>query len=282
MLINDPESIEIAYKSSDRNILEQLDGLSELPGINLIPQNNMPEGNAYPLLRFVQNVLYLEENGEKLFFHPSMALLRMINIKRGMPDRFLEAVKLETGDVFFDATMGLASDSLIASDAVGIQGKVIAVDSSPVIYFLVKDGLTRMKHQQTVKTASKEKLRAWEELIKAAFRIETVYGRYEDILTGIGDKTVDVIYFDPMFRHTVKESSSIRPIKKWSNPEPLDFEALQEACRAARKRVVLKERKGSDEFERLGFTVMEGSKYSPISFGVIDLTQEGETTPCSP
>lgn len=282
MLTHDPGPITIAYKPSDRNVMDQLQELFELPGVQLLPLTNTAEEKSYPLIRFVQNKLYLEDAGEKLFFHPSMALLRMINISRGTADRFLEAINLEAGDIFFDATMGLASDSLIAAYAVGMQGKVIAVESSSVIYFLVKDGLTRLKRHHPEKSANQEKMQAWAELVKAALRVETVYGPYEEILTGFADKSVDVIYFDPMFRHTVKDSSSMRPIKKWSNQDPLNLTAIKEACRVAKKRVVLKERKGSFEFNRLGFIVIEGNRYSPVSYGVIDLTKEGEVLPCSP
>ncbi|UWG99141.1 class I SAM-dependent methyltransferase [Dehalobacter sp. DCM] len=275
------ESIVIAYRESDRGIEEQIQGLFELPGIRLVPQGANEEGNTLPLLRYVQKKLYLEEDGEKLFFHPSMALLRMINIKRGIPDRFLEAVKLKKGDVFLDATMGLASDSLIAATAVGRQGKVVAVESSPLIYFLVNDGLDRLQEHCPGKLANPEKIQAWTELIEAASCIQSIFGRYEEVLAEFADKSVDVIYFDPMFRHTVKESSSMRPIKKWSNPDALESSVIKQACRVARRRVILKERSGSKEFERLGFTVVDRSKYSPVTYGVLDLSPIKEGALCS-
>jgi hypothetical protein len=41
--------------------------------------------------------------------------------------------------------------------------------------------------------------------------------------------------------------------------------------RVARKKVVLKERNDSGEFDRLGFTHIQGSKNNPIAYGVIAL-----------
>jgi len=35
-------------------------------------------------------------------------------------------------------------------------------------------------------------------------------------------------------------------------------------------RVVMKEHRGSDEFARLGFKLVDGGKYSSIAFGVIE------------
>jgi 16S rRNA (guanine1516-N2)-methyltransferase len=69
-----------------------------------------------------------------------MALLRMINLNRGIQDRFLEATNLRPGDIFLDGTLGLASDSLIAAWAVGKTGQVIALEGSKLIHFLVSEG----------------------------------------------------------------------------------------------------------------------------------------------
>jgi len=266
----------IAYKRSDEKLKLRLEKLSMQSGIKIVSIDTLSEADDLPMLRYVKQKLCLEDDGERLFFHPSMALLRMINILRGVPDRFLQAVNLEAGDIFLDATMGLASDTLIAAYAAGGKGSVIAVESSPLIHFLVQDGLDQVNHFKPAKKMSQEKTQAWTELSRAASRIETVWADHTRILEGLPDASVDVVYFDPMFRVTVKESSSIRPLKKWSDPNPLDKGTIREACRVARKRVVLKERKGSSEFARLNFCVEEKNKYSPVDFGIIDLARVGE------
>lgn len=46
-------------------------------------------------------------------------------------------------------------------------------------------------------------------------------------------------------------------------------ETVAEARRVARRRVVMKERRESEEFERLGFFEVVGGKYSRVSYGVM-------------
>ena len=72
-----------------------------------------------------------------------------------------------------------------------------------------------------------------------------------------------------MFRNTCKQSDSVVPLHRWSDHNPLDHQVVLEACRVARNRVVLKERKESMEFRRLGFDILLGGRYSPVNYGVI-------------
>ena len=52
---------------------------------------------------------------------------------------------------------------------------------------------------------------------------------------------------------------------------PVSLSAVAEACRVARRRVVLKENSRSLEFARLGFSHIAGGKYSPVHYGVLDV-----------
>ena len=265
------KQLTLRYKLSTDKLKGKVDFFRQKYGLNLIPADFLPEKENWPLLRVTKHNLIIEHQSGNLFFHPSMALLRMINLKRGIEDRFLQAVDLKAGDIFLDATMGLASDALIAAWAVGQGGKVIAVEGSKLLYFLVSEGLTSLKGLKQIRNAKSEKLRAWKELAEAASRIETVCMDHYTFLQGLPDRSVDVVYFDPMFRDTLADSSpSIKPLKDLSIPEPLRAEAVTEALRVARRRVVMKERKGSGEFDRLGFKLISGGKYSNISFGIMN------------
>lgn len=275
-------SLALAYKRSKDTSQEIIYSLEAKYGIKLFPVETVPPENNLPLLRVTKQQLVLEHQQQTLFFHPSMALLRMINIRRGIGDRFLEATNLTKGDFFLDATMGLASDTLIASWAVGDRGKVLALEYSPLLFMLVQEGLEQLRELQDRPVKSREKQEAWLELAEASSRIEAFNRDHRSVLEGMPDSSVDVIYFDPMFRETVSSSSSIKPLKDWSYTEPLTLETIREACRAARKRVVLKERKESGEFQRLGFEQSAGGKYSSINFGIIDLTKLKGEKPCSP
>lgn len=273
---------KVAYNLKSKSQKEIIERLSLNYGIEFIPADDVSDEEDLPLLRVTKNNLVLEHGRETLFFHPSMALLRMINIKRGEGDRFLEAAGLSPGDVFLDATMGLASDALIASWAVGERGKVLALEASPLVFMLVQEGLKDLMALKKMPGKSSVKQEAWLELAKACSRIEARCLDHQITLERLPESSVDVIYFDPMFRQTILSSSSMRPLKGWSYAEPLRPKTIDEACRAARKRVVLKERKNSGEFQRLGFEPRPGGKYSSVDFGTIDLTKVKGGKICSP
>ncbi|MGZ4112572.1 MAG: class I SAM-dependent methyltransferase, partial [Tumebacillaceae bacterium] len=84
------------------------------------------------------------------------------------------------------------------------------------------------------------------------------------------DRSVDVIYFDPMFRRTVQKSDAIEPLRLLGDDSPLSLEAVEEAKRVARRCIVLKERWYSQEFERLGFRLPRKSSGS-TNYGVIEI-----------
>lgn len=254
---------------------------SEQPGITLLfPQKkSLPktiEEQPYPILHITRKGVFLEAGENRLMFHPNMALLRVIQLLRGEGDRFLQAVGLQEGDSFLDATLGLGTDALVAAFQVGANGQVIGIEHSPILAALVQDGLITLANGKYPQVENPDKAKAWQALAEAAQRIEVHWGDHEELLAQYPSSLVDVIYFDPMFRRTREESASIRPLHEVSNPLPLGHEAISEAYRVAKRRVILKERKGSQEFERLGFSIQKGGKYSHVDYGIIE--KEGAGT----
>ncbi|SHN84150.1 class I SAM-dependent methyltransferase [Desulfitobacterium chlororespirans] len=247
---------------------------SEQPGITLLTSSPKSLAGAveeppYPILHITRKGIYLEAGDHPLHFHPSMALLRVMQIIRGEGDRFLEAVDLQAGDVFLDATFGLGTDALVAAAQVGAQGKVIGIEHSPILAALVKDGLKSLAQGEYPRVQNPDKVKAWQALAEAAQRIEVLWGNHLELLTGYPTAFADVVYFDPMFRHTREKSASIRPLHEVANSGSLQGETVVEACRVAKRRVVLKERKASREFSRLGFAIQEGGNYSHVDYGII-------------
>lgn len=59
------------------------------------------------------------------------------------------------------------------------------------------------------------------------------------------------------------------PLRSLADPMPLSEEALREALRVSRGRVVLKETSKSTEFDRLGFQSTVGGKYSKVKYGIL-------------
>lgn len=264
---------------NDFNLKKKADWFSQQPGVKVLTSHNVKssfhEGSHnIPTLYLTRKGTYLEIEETRLSFHPSMALIRLIQLIRGEKDRFLQATALKRGDILFDATLGLATDALVAAWQVGEEGRIIGIEHSPILAALVRDGLYNLSHNPIPRLENPDKLRAWEALTQAAKRIEVHFGDHQEILSSYASCSVDVVYFDPMFRNTREKSASIRPLYHVSNTQRLRKEAIIEARRVARKRVILKERKGSEEFERLGFSLHEGGKYSHVDYGIIQCREE--------
>lgn len=194
-------------------------------------------------------------NGSPLFFHPSMAMIRYKRVAGGMRDPLLEISRAKRGDAVVDCTAGLASDSILFAHVVGTEGSVDAYEAEPILAFLLEEGLASYESGEPGLDA-------------AMRRIRVHAGDHLDALRGMGDRSADIVYFDPMFRTPVHESSGISPLRSVADDRPLSKEAVAEAKRVSRGCVLLKEHRSSAEFERLGFAevVPAGSK---IAYGVI-------------
>ncbi|KXG43476.1 class I SAM-dependent methyltransferase [Tepidibacillus infernus] len=199
---------------------------------------------------------YSTETENPFFFHPSMATLRINRLKQGDNDIMVDISKLKLGDTFLDCTLGFASDSIVASFVVGSTGKVVGIESQPIISAIVQDGLNQ----------------GWpkdKDIDQAMKRIEVLTKHYLPTLKIFPSKSFDVVYFDPMFRQGQRKSSSMNPLRKLANAEPIQVEAIEEAKRVAKRMVILKEHIYSREFERLGFTPIHRS--SSITYGIINV-----------
>lgn len=190
---------------------------------------------------------------ESFFFHPSMSELRILNKE---PDHMLEAMDLKEGMRVLDCTMGLGSDTIVASWKTGKSGQIVALENSPIISVLVSEGFKNYKNASL-------------ECLEAMHRIKTLCVDYREYLEKCQDKQFDIVYFDPMFENAIKKSSAINSIRPFANFKILEKETLLQACRVAKKRVVVKLRKDTRLFENNTFTYHKGGKYSKIAFGVV-------------
>ena len=202
---------------------------------------------------FVLNTL----DGE-LFFHPNMSQLRIKNIRMGDEDHMAAAMDLKEGMSVLDCTLGFGADAIVASFVTGEGGSVTGLEASPLIAFITGEG---MKHFLATNY----------ELHSAIKRVNVINADYNDYLAALPDKSVDVVYFDPMFRHPLTDSHNINPLRSVADHRPLELSAVAEAKRVARHRVVMKENSRSLEFARLGFDTIVGGKHSKVHYGVIKL-----------
>jgi len=201
--------------------------------------------------------IIIDAGEEEFFFHPSMARLRVDRLIGGGADRLIEVAGLSRGDRFLDCTLGLGSDAVVASYAVGPEGAVVALESDCLVAAIVRDGLQSYAEGDPL-------------LVEAMRRIQVVHANHREYLRQAGDRSFDLVYFDPMFRVPAWKSRSMDPLRLLADDRPLEPEVIAHACRVARRRVVLKEKSGSREFERLGFQLVPGSRYSPVAYGIIE------------
>jgi 16S rRNA G966 N2-methylase RsmD len=175
----------------------------------------------------------------------------------GERDNLLAACAVQAGDSILDCTAGMGADALVFALAVGVTGRVTALESTPGLAFILKQGLASYVSELAQ--------------VNDAMRRITVYSvDHLSYLQAQPDRSVDIVYFDPMFRTPLTDSTSLEPVRSAVNAEPLTAQTIAEAIRVARRKVVLKETADSGEFVRLGFaahTIRSGK----IRYGVIDV-----------
>ena len=200
-------------------------------------------------------ILYL--GNDKFFFHPNMAKNRLAQHRKGRStDIMARVLGVRTGDEFLDCTLGLGADAIAASYLVEETGRVVGLESSPVVAPLVKWG---MAYYETSLNWLREAIR----------RIEVVQTEHLSFLCQQASGSFDIVYFDPMFREPVRTSQALAPLRAIADAHPLQQETIKEAIRVARRKVVVKERRGSSEFERLGIHTVVGGESSRVAYGVI-------------
>ncbi|WP_058304380.1 class I SAM-dependent methyltransferase [Gorillibacterium timonense] len=241
------EARRLAAKSGGRYVDRRRDSLPDL---------RKKYGDQGILLLTEEKMMYCPVSGDPIYFHPSTAYIRVKRMTKGESDPLVDLSGVRPGDRVLDCTAGLASDSIVFAHAVGDSGKVTALESEAITVLLLEEGLV---HYEAKFQAVNEAMR----------RIEVVHTFHLDYLRKLPDKSYDIVYFDPMFRIPVEESSSISPYREIANPDPLTLEAVEEAKRVAIRRVLLKEHRDSPEYERLGF--LKHRSRTKIAYGVIEL-----------
>lgn len=258
--------IIVTSTQAGRDPDDNLKGFLKESALSFIPRNRkaLPvlcreqEADAVIVWRSEGPVLYSGDDMEEFYFHPSMAKNRLSALRKiGQPDPFIAACCLESGCRLLDCTLGRGADAIVASYICG-PGNVIGLESVLPVALVMKWGMKLYRSQMP-----------W--LDNAIHGIRVKNTDHHDYLQQAEDKSFDVVYFDPMFRHPRHKSQPISPLRQLADHSPLRLEAIQAACRVARQRVVLKETFDSGEFKRLGFETVLGSRHNPINFGVIEV-----------
>jgi 16S rRNA G966 N2-methylase RsmD len=201
--------------------------------------------------------IYIKNNSEPIFFHPNLAMVRMKRYLKGEFIPFLQAAKLKEGMSVLDCTLGLASDAIIASAAIGSSGKIVGIEVNPFLAYLVKEGLINYSTELT-------------SMREAMMRIEVEAVDHLTYLKSQKSNSFDVIYFDPMFETSIENSDGIHALKLVASYQDINHEIINEAKRVARKRIVLKDHWRSSRFNEYGFHVFK-RKTAQYHFGSLQL-----------
>lgn len=201
---------------------------------------------------------YALEEKTSFFFHPSSAVFRIKQFDTTGYDPLIAIACLEEGMTVLDCTLGLGSDAIVMSHAVGSSGQVVALESKAETALIVREGLIAWQE-------------GYEPINDAMRRIEVLNEQHIRYLKTLPSDSFDVIYFDPMFEKTVTESTHLNGLRTLADYEVLSIEAIEEAKRVAKKRIVLKAHFESELFNQFAFERIK-RKSSKLHYGVIELT----------
>ncbi|KAB7673009.1 class I SAM-dependent methyltransferase [Bacillus sp. B1-b2] len=193
------------------------------------------------------------ESNAPFFFHPNSAMFRIKRLLNNESDPFVEATNLRSGSSFLDCTLGLGSDSIVASFVVGSKGQVIGIEANPIIATLVATGLKEWN--------------TGEESIDSAMRRITVKNNHSlEELKSMSDRSFDSVYIDPMFEESI-DSVGLQPLKQLAVYDEWTKEMIFHAKRVTKNRVVLKDHYKSKRFEEFGFKQLK-RKSAKFHYGI--------------
>ncbi|MDI3471913.1 MAG: hypothetical protein PWQ20_561 [Thermotogaceae bacterium] len=199
--------------------------------------------------------LVIRKKGFELFFHPSIAKVRFLNIKKGLKDYLIESLNPSGNEIVLDLTFGLGSEAILMANFLP-DGKVIGIEGSIHIYTIVKYGLKNYKDSSN-----------W--INNALKRIELYHGNFKEMIKNYPENSFDVVYCDPMFENPVFESSAMNPLRGFALYDSVNESDVENMLRIARKKVILKSRVGDSMFDKIKVDKILKGKNSVIIYGVI-------------
>lgn len=248
---------------TDRQMIEKTKKTAETLAVPYVPRkkksvNQLQNELNSNCLVVCKNRLELFEKGSPspFFFHPNSAMFRIKRLLKGEHDPFADAAMLSKGMTVLDCTLGLGSDSIVASFLVGENGKVTGVEGQKYLAYIVQNGLRNWDSGIPVMNAAME-------------RVSVIHSNSLDYLKSLPGNSVDCVYFDPMFEESILESYGIKALVQFAIHDDLNEELIVEALRVAKLRVVLKDHYQSNRFEKFGFQTIR-RKSSKFHFGFIN------------
>lgn len=214
---------------------------------------NLLQRHADSLLVCERDRVTLADGVGAIHFHPGLAHLRIKRLDAGdFTDTFVRITGLQEGEAFLDCTLGLAQDALVAARVVGPRGRVVGIEKSLALYAVISDGLAF--HPASEKSA----------------RIEAQHADAHEVLRALPPRSFDVVYFDPMFEKPRAAQPSFDLLRRHADYSPLTPEVLELARRVARRMVVVKGSRYSQDLKKLGLTPITLSRTADIAWGKLE------------
>ncbi|HEX5754097.1 MAG TPA: class I SAM-dependent methyltransferase [Archangium sp.] len=216
------------------------------------PIGPMLASSADAFLVFEREGVSLWDREGSFSFNPGMAHLRRLRILSGQvggDDALVRVAGLRAGDLVLDCTLGLGQDALVAALVVGPGGRVVGLEKSLALYAVVSEGLAAYDYGSQ------------------SCRVEPVHADSHAYLRSLPSGSFDVVLFDPMFEKPKKSQPAFEMLRRFAEHAPLSPETLQEARRVARRWVVVKGSKYSDDLKKLGLEAEPGSRYTSVIWG---------------
>lgn len=189
----------------------------------------------------------LRDANGALRFSEGLARLRIKRLEAGETDDVLvKLCELKAGDHVLDCTFGLGADAQVCAHVVGGQGRVVGIEKSLPLWALAAEGLKGQV--QSPKAAP----------------IEVRHADCVDFLKAQRPQSFDCVLFDPMFGKRKKASPAFELLRAHADHAPLPAEAIGLARRAARRWVVVKGARYTQDIKRLGLTPEPLSRYTDV------------------
>ncbi|MCD6254199.1 MAG: class I SAM-dependent methyltransferase [Thermotogae bacterium] len=233
-------------------------------GFPYIPRRRLSDVSPKPRLIYVlekDDRLVLITEAGRLFFHPSAAKIRYLNLKKGLEDHLIRALSPKGSERILDLTFGLGSEAILMAHFLP-RGEIVGLEASVHIYNVVRHGIERFLHLE-VKPED-----AW--IKEALRRVTLINANFGEYLRKLEHEAFDVVYCDPMFERPKFESSSMNPLRPVAVYDTVNEKDIAEFLRVCRHKVIIKFHKEDSRFKDLHFHWVTGSKKSGVLYGVIE------------
>jgi len=247
--------VTTSHKPDRRQVLKALELAKQL-NVKYVSRRHLVQREGEAMLIVESDRISALKDGKRLFFHPSLAIIRRANIRSGERDYLIESLDLKGDERILDCTLGLGSEAILIAYFLP-RGKVIGLENSPLIKIVVEEGMKHANFPQK-----------W--VTEAVKKIEVFKADYKEYIRKTEEK-FDCVYVDPMFEHPGYSSSAINSLRPFADNSTIDTKDIEVMKRIAKKRIVVKARWNDSVFERYEFDRVIGSSKSGVGYGVIEI-----------